>query len=134
MNNWNGIGRLTRDPELKFLPSGVAMCRFSIAIDRGMSKKKKDEAIQQGKQVADFINIVVWGKTAENCANYLKKGRLVAVQGRLQSGSYEAKDGSKRYTTDVVAQNVEFLEWGDKKENTGGNQDFHPVDNDSIPF
>ena len=137
INNCVLIGRLTRDPELRYIPnSGQAVSTFSMAIDKGLSKDKKQEMESQNKPTADFINIVVWGKTAENCANFLAKGRLVAVQGRLQSGSYEAKDGSKRYTTDVVASNVEFLEWGEKKENNNdtGTQDFHPIDNDSIPF
>lgn len=138
MNNVVLIGRLTRDPELRYIPSGgQAVSNFSLAIDKQLSKDKKQEMESRNQPTADFINIVVWGKAAENCANYLKKGRLVAVQGRLQSGSYEAKDGTKRYTTDVVASNVEFLEWGDKKGNTGnteGYQDFHPIENDDIPF
>lgn len=136
MNNVVLIGRLTRDPELRYIPnSGQAVCNFSLAIDKNLSKEKKQEMEAKGGQVADFINIVVWGTVAENCANYLAKGRLVGVQGRLQSGSYEAKDGTKRYTTDVVASNVEFLEWGDKKEsNDTGTQDFHPIDNEDIPF
>lgn len=138
MNSVNLIGRLCADPELRYIPnSGQAVSTFSMAIDKGLSKDKKQEMESQNKPTADFINIVVWGKSAENCANYLAKGRLVAVQGRLQSGSYDAKDGTKRYTTDVVAQNVEFLEWGDKKEDnndTGVHQDFHPIANDSIPF
>ena len=140
MNNVVLIGRLTRDPELRYIPNtGKAVSTFSMAIDKGLSKDKKQEMESQNKPTADFINIVVWGKVAENCANYLQKGRLVGVQGRLQSGSYE-KDGIKRYTTDVVAQNVEFLEWGDKQDNTNDLrdlqdlQDFHPVDNDDIPF
>ncbi len=133
------IGRLTRDPELRYIPgSGTAVTRFTLAIDKQLSKEKKAEFEAKGQATADFINIVVWGKTAENCANYLKKGRLVGVQGRLQSGSYDAKDGTKRYTTDVVAQNVEFLEWGDNKDKSSsesvasGFQDIN--DNDNIPF
>lgn len=132
------IGRLTRDPELRYIPnSGQAICNFSLAVDKGLSKDKKQEMESQNKPTADFINIVVWGKSAENCANYLAKGRLVAVQGRLQSGSYEAKDGTKRYTTDVIANNITMIDWGDKKEtnsDTGVHQDFHPVANDDIPF
>lgn len=139
INNFAGIGRLTRDPELRYLPNGgQAIATFTLAIDKNLSKDKKQEMESRNQPTADFINIVVWGKMGENCVNYLAKGRLVAVQGRLQSGQYEAKDGTKRYTTDVVAQNVEFLEWGDKKEgnnnNTGGHQDFHPVENTDIPF
>lgn len=141
MNNFTGIGRLCADPELRYIPnSGQAVCNFSLAIDKNLSKEKKQEMEAKNQPTADFINIVVWGTVAENCANYLAKGRLVGVQGRLQSGSYEAKDGTKRYTTDVVASNVEFLEWGDKNGNQGQNnqsddlQDFHPINNSNIPF
>ena len=142
MNNVVLIGRLTRDPELRYIPSGQAVCNFSLAVDKNLAKDKKQEMESRNQPTADFVNIVVWGKSAENCANYLVKGRLVGVQGRLQSGSYEAKDGTKRYTMDVVAQNVEFLEWGDKPQgNTQSQgsdnsdlQDFHPIDNDDIPF
>ena len=139
MNNVVLIGRLTRDPELRYIQSGQGICNFSMAIDKGLSKDKKQEMESQNKPTADFINIVVWGKTAENCANYLAKGRLVGVQGRLQSGKYENKEGQTVYTTDVVASNVEFLEWGDKKEGSNSSddnrfQDFNPVDNGDIPF
>ena len=143
MNNVVLIGRLTRDPELRYIPnSGQAVSTFSLAIDKNLSKEKKQEMESRNQPTADFVNIVVWGKVAENCANYLVKGRLVGVQGRIQSGSYE-KDGIKRYTTDVVASNVEFLEWGDSKPQGDSNsrgsdlsdlQDFHPIDNDDIPF
>lgn len=142
MNNVVLIGRLTRDPELRYIPnSGTAVSNFSLAIDKQISKQKKQEMESQGKHTADFINIVTFGPVAENCAKYLVKGRLVAVQGRLQSGSYE-KDGIKRYTTEVVANNVEFLEWGDSPQegSSGGDSDmsdlddFHPIDNDDIPF
>lgn len=137
MNNVVLIGRLTRDPELRYLQSGQSICNFNLAIDKGLSKDKKQEMESKGQPTADFINIVVWGRVAENCANFLAKGRLVGVQGRLQSGSYE-KDGIKRYTVDVVAQNVEFLEWGgsNNNENQGKStlSDFNEVDNDLIPF
>ena len=101
----------------------------------------------KNQPTADFIRIVVWGKQAENAANYLAKGRLVAVNGRIQTGSYDDKDGKRVYTFDVVANNVEFLEWGDsanKSENSNqfnqsessysGIEGFHPTDNDDIPF
>ena len=140
MNNVALIGRLTRDPELRYIPgSGTAVTKFSLAVDKNLSKEKKQEMESKNQHTADFINIVVWGKTAESCANYLVKGRLVAVQGRIQSGSYDDKDGKKVYTTDVVAQNVEFLEWGDKQNNSNtdsgysGVEGFHPTDSD-IPF
>jgi len=139
MNNVVLIGRLTRDPELKYTPSGVAVCNFTLAVDKGLNKQKKEEAESKGYPTADFINIVVFNKQAENCANYLAKGRLTAIQGRIQSRSYDAKDGTKRYVTEVVASNVEFLEWGNK-DNQQNDSDFdipvgfEPVDDDNIPF
>jgi len=137
------IGRLTRDPELRFLPgNGTPVSRFSLAIDKPLSRDKKQELEAKGQPTADFINIVVWGRQAENCANYLAKGRLTAVQGRLQSSSYEGRDGIKRYVTEVVAERVEFLEWGDNKgsdfsndsSDFSGIEGFHAVDDDDIPF
>lgn len=136
INNVVLIGRLTRDPDLKYIPSGSAVSKFGLAVDKNLSKEKKAEMESQGKYTADFINIVVWGKIAVNCANFLKKGRLVGIQGRIQSGSYE-KDGVRFYTTDVVANQVEFLEYGDKEESNsdyGNMNGFSPVDNDDIPF
>lgn len=141
MNSVVLIGRLTRDPDLRYLTTGMAVSRFSLAVDKDLSKEKKQEFESKGQPTADFINIVVWGKQAENCANYLVKGRLVAIQGRIQTGSYTAEDGSKRYTTDVVAERVQFLEWGDKQSNRQSNQQsdigidgFSPTDDDDIPF
>ncbi|MGF7059217.1 single-stranded DNA-binding protein [Brassicibacter mesophilus] len=148
MNSVVLIGRLTKDPELRFLPgNGTAVSTFSIAVDKDLSKDKKQEMESKGQPTADFINIVVWGRRAETCANYLVKGRLVAIQGRIQSRSYDAADGSRRYVTEVVADNVQFLEWGDNKQgNTnrefGSNESnnyidtdgFRPVDDDDIPF
>lgn len=99
MNNLILIGRLVRDPELKFIAgSGKAVANFSIVVDRPFSKEKQ----------ADFFNVVVWGKTAENCAEYLEKGRKVAVKGHLINEQYE-KDGQKKIFTKVIADNVEFL-------------------------
>lgn len=97
------VGRLTKDPELKYTPSGVAMARFTLAVNRTFSN-------QQGEREADFINCLVWRKQAENTANYLKKGSLAGVEGRIQTGSYEGQDGKRVYTTDVVADSVQFLE------------------------
>ena len=102
------IGRLTKDPELRYTASGIAVARFTLAVDRGFKN-------QQGEKQADFIPIQVWRSTAENCAKYLSKGRLVAVVGRIQTGHYE-KDRQRVYTTDVVADEVRFLEWGEKRE------------------
>lgn len=110
MNNWIGIGRLTRDPELRYLPgnNNSAVTNFTLAIDRNMSKERRQEAESKGQPTADFINITAWGKTAELVNNYLNKGSQVAVQGRIQTGRYE-KDGQMIYTTDVIAERVEFL-------------------------
>ena len=113
MNSVVLIGRLTRDPELRYTNGAnqMAIARFSIAIDR--PQRQGDE------KKTDFPRVVVFGKQAESCEKHLTKGRLVGVQGRLQTGSYQDKDGKTVYTTDVVADRVEFLEWGDRKESTG---------------
>lgn len=112
MNQVILIGRLTRDPELRFIPnSGTAVARFSIAVNR--------EFKREGQPDADFFNIVVWGKSAENCANYLKKGRLVAVNGSMRNNNYEDKNGVKHYAIEINANRVQFLEWGDNNNNNG---------------
>jgi len=96
------IGRLTKDPELRYTTTGKAVTGFTIAVDRTFKN-------QQGEREADFIPIVVWGPQAENCANYLSKGKLAAVDGRLQVRSYDGQDGQKRWVTEVIAENVRFL-------------------------
>jgi len=97
------IGRLTRDPELRYTSSGVAVASFSLAVDRAFSN-------QQGERETDFIDIVAWRKLAETVSGHLQKGRLVAVQGRLQIRSYETQDGQKRKAAEVVADDVRFLD------------------------
>lgn len=98
------IGRLTHDPELRYTQnSGIAITRFSLAVNRKFTN-------QNGEREADFINIVTWRGLAENCANYLRKGSLVAIEGRIQTGKYENNEGRTVYTTDVVADDVRFLE------------------------
>lgn len=154
MNNVVLIGRLVRDPDLRFIPStGRAVANFSLAVDKGLSREKKEEFKAQGKQTADFINIVVYGKPAENCANYLAKGRMCAINGRISTRSYTANNGERKYITEVVANNVEFIEWGEKRQPTSGgsggvssndnpfdnftddeNDIFQPVDDEEIPF
>lgn len=119
MNNVILIGRLTKDPELSFTPSQTALCKFTIAVDR-QSKEEK---------TADFIRIVVWGKQAENCDRYLFKGKQVAVNGRIQTGSYKDRDGKTVYTTDVIANNVEFL--GGKTEAEPKQE---PLDLSDMPY
>ena len=102
MNKVILVGNLTRDPELTETPSGIAVCRFAIAVSR-------DYANSEGERETDFFNITVWRGRAENCGKYLKKGNKVAVVGSLQNRSYDDKDGIKRYVTDIVASEVEFL-------------------------
>ena len=127
MNTVILIGRLVRDPELKYTPNGVAVCNFTLAVDRAFSKDKE----------ADFIPIVVWGKIAEACGNNLNKGRLVAVSGRLQIRTYE-KDGQKRYITEVVASEVKFLDHPKKNEKpadkASDGPDLGEIDLDDLPF
>lgn len=104
MNKVFLIGRLTRDVELRFTTSGKPNANFTLAVDRPFTNA-------EGEREADFIRIVVWGRLAENCANYIGKGRLVAVSGRLQNRSYEDKSGQRKYITEVVADEVQFLDW-----------------------
>lgn len=110
MNSVNLIGRLTTDPQLKFIPlSGMAVAKISLAVDREMSKDKKQEAQAQGKPTADFINVTVFGKAAENASNFLTKGSQCAVHGRINTSNYTKDDGTKVYQTDVIADRVEFI-------------------------
>jgi len=151
MNNVVLIGRLVRDPELKFIPSnGRAVANFTLAVDKELPKDIKADYESKGKPTADFIRIVVFGKQAENCANYLKKGIMTSVIGRISTGSYTTQSGEKRYTTEVVANRVEFIEWGGGSSGTNNkssqnNSDddfanfeeddiFEPTDDDDIPF
>ena len=124
MNSIILIGRLTKDPELRYTQAGKAVCSFTLAVDRPYSGDKKE---------ADFINTVVWNKVGENCAQYLSKGRKAAVQGRLQVRSYEDDNGKRHYVTEVVANSVEFLEFSNKQqsEDFGIDVDF---DEGDVPF
>jgi len=98
------IGRLTRDPELRYTPAGVAVTQFTLAVDRPFVNQQTHE------READFIPIVTWRQLAETCANYLRKGRLTAVEGRIQVRSYDNNEGRRVYVTEVIADNVRFLE------------------------
>lgn len=145
MNSVNLIGRLVREPELKYTQSGLAVLRFTVAVDRKLSKDKRDEAERNNQPTADFISCTAFGKTAEVIANYHSKGSQIGVEGRIQTGSYE-KEGRKIYTTDVLVNSITFV--GSKNNNSGGGnyqnsnnqQDdysddgFFPVNNDDIPF
>jgi len=107
------VGRLTKDPELRYTPNGIASCRFTVAVNRTFKG-------QNGEQEADFINCQAWRKHAENLANFMKKGSLIGLEGRIQTGNYEGQDGKRVFTTDVVADSIQFLE---PRNSTEGSQD-----------
>ena len=118
MNEVVLIGRLTRDPEIRYTNSQMAICTFTLAVDRPFSRNR-----QEGGQTADFIRITVFDRQAENCSRYLSKGSQAAVQGRIQTGSYVNKEGRTVYTTDVVANRVEFL--GSRGGTQGGQPQYN---------
>lgn len=157
MNKVFLIGRLTRDPELRYTGSNTAVASFTVAVNRTFTN-------QAGEREADFIPVVVWRKQAENVKNYLAQGSQVAIDGRIQTRNYDAEDGSKRYVTEVVADNVEFLsskgsgstggstqntsqptpyDFGEKPEPKGTNVESNPfadfgssieISDDELPF
>lgn len=129
MNKWIGCGRITKDIEIRYTQSGKAVAGFSLAINEGYGEKKRTE----------YVDCVAWEKLAENLAQYQSKGSLVLVMGRLQKRSYEAQDGSKRYVTEVVAQDIEFMgskPHGAAQEPSGANSFGSEVlpDDETIPF
>ena len=131
MNKVIMIGNLTRDPEAGETQSGVAYCRFSIAVNRRFSKDEE--------QIADFFNVTSWRGLAETCSKHLKKGKKFCVIGSIQTHQYEAQDGSKRTSYDIIADDVEFLSSstsktaGDKVDGAN-NGELKPVDTDDLPF
>lgn len=110
------VGRLTKDPDLRYTPSGAAVARFTLAVNRTFSNAA-------GEKETDFINCTVWRKQAENTANFLKKGSLAGIEGRIQTGSYEGQDGKRVYTTEVVADSVQFLEPKSSSQNRTSNSE-----------
>jgi len=121
------VGRVSSDIKLSYLPnSETAVANFSMAVDRKVGKGKEKQA--------DFVNIVVFGKSGEYVSQYSTKGKLIAIQGRLQIRPYEAKDGSKRSVTEVVADDVQILEWATDKKKDSGYRDMEPVHDGEIPF
>lgn len=112
------IGRLTKDPELRYTNSGKSVCSFTLAVESGFGDNKR----------TDFINIVVWSKQGETCSEYLAKGKLAAVEGRLQIRNYDDRDGNKRYVTEVVADNVRFLSPKNEPNAFGGGFGDAPAD------
>ncbi|MDD6223612.1 MAG: single-stranded DNA-binding protein [bacterium] len=121
MNKVFLIGRLTRDPELRYTSSNIASATFSLAVNRNFTN-------QNGEREADFINIVVWRKQAENVKNYLTKGSQVAIDGRIQTRSYDGQDGQKRYVTEVVADNVQFLDSKSSASSSQSSENPSPYD------
>lgn len=113
-------GRLTRDIELRYTRSSTPTASFSLAVDRGLTKEKKEEAQRNNYPTADFPRIVIFGKQAENAARYLAKGSMCLVEGRIQTGSYQDKDGKTIYTTDVLADRVEFLDSQNNAQDNAG--------------
>ncbi|MFU8792692.1 MAG: single-stranded DNA-binding protein [Acholeplasmataceae bacterium] len=103
------VGRITKDPEVKYTQTNIAVCRFTLAVNRTFTDA-------QGERQADFITCVAWRKTAEVMNTYVKKGALLGIEGRIQTGQYDAEDGTTRYTTEVVCDSVQFLE--SRSENT----------------
>ena len=145
MNSVILTGRLTKDPELRYTAgTGNARCSFNLAVDRGLSKQKKQEAESKGQPTADFFGIIAWGKTAEVIGNYVKKGNKILIEGTLRNSSYE-KDGKRIFKTTVETKRVEFLEkaagngnnynssnnnYGQRNQNQGYDQYY----DDDIPF
>ena len=126
MNNCIITGRLVRDPEARTTQGGISQSTFTVAVDRRF--KNKD-----GKREADFLTVVAWRQTADFCNKYLTKGRMVAVEGSIQTRSYDAQDGSKRYVTEIIADSVEAI--GDSKPKPEAKpEEFTEVDNEPLPW
>lgn len=138
MNKVYLIGNLTRDPEISTTTSGISICRMSIAVGRRFANA-------EGGRDTDFFNITAWRGTAENCAKFLKKGNKIAVSGSIQTRNYEKADGTKGFSIDIVADEVEFLTSrndgtegaNDGAMGVGGSNpvsDLQPIDDDNLPF
>jgi single-strand DNA-binding protein len=127
MNKVFLIGNLTRDPESNTTASGIQMCRFSIAVNRRFKNS-------EGEVETDFFNITSWRNNAEYCGKYLRKGIKVAVIGSLQNRSYDAEDGSKRYVTDVIAEEVEILTPKGSTSDASDDGTLKPIEDDGLPF
>lgn len=145
MNKCIFVGNLTRDPEMQTTASGISLCRFTIAVNRNYGSAT-------GEREADFINIIAWRGLADNCGKYLAKGSKVCVVGQLQNRSYEDKDGNRRYITEIIADDVEFIgsrQSGDNGSGGGGNapreslgrtaqkkpvETLEPIETDDLPF
>lgn len=138
MNNWNGIGRLTKDIELKYAAgNGKAIAKFTLAVNR-------DYKNANGEYEADFINCLAFDKRAEVLSQYVKKGQLVGIRGRIQTGTYDAQDGTKRYTTEILVEGFDLIGGNQGNNNSNNNnnsgsndstwEDAEPVDSGDMPF
>ena len=136
MNKVILIGRLTKDPELTTTGSGISVCRFALAVDRKFTNA-------DGEKEVDFLNIVTWRGLADNCNKYLRKGNKCGVVGSIQTRSYDANDGTKKYLTEIIAEEIEFLSPKTESENKPQTEsqkrqevmkDFTPIDDSQLPF
>lgn len=130
MNNVILTGRIAKDLEIRYTQNGKAYCRLTLAVDRGMSKEKKQEAEAKGQPTADFISCVAWNKLAETINKYSGKGRKILVEGSIQTGSYTAEDGSKKHTTDILVNRAEILEFA----NNNTTEDTQPFGQFDLPY
>ena len=126
MNKVILVGNLTRDPELSTTSNGISYCKFSLAVQRRFSK--------EGEKETDFFNITAWRGQAENCHKYLKKGSKAGIVGSLQTRTYEDKDGAKKYVTDIIADEVEFLSSKTEQKETKKKVDLTPIIDEDLPF
>lgn len=122
MNRVVLVGRLTKDPDLRYTPNGVAVANFTVACNRPFSN-------QQGNREADFINCVVWRRAAENLANYMKKGSMIGVDGRIQTRNFENQEGRRVFVTEVLAENIQFLESKGSSQGDRGSSGFRANQN-----
>ena len=136
MNKVILIGRLTKDPELTTTGSGISVCRFALAVERKFTNS-------DGEKEVDFLNIVAWRGLADNCNKYLRKGNKCGVVGSIQTRSYDAADGTKKYLTEIIAEEIEFLSSKTENENKPQTEsqkrqevmkDFTPIDDSQLPF
>ena len=140
MNLVTLYGRLARDPDLKYSQGGTASAFMIVAVDRGMSREKRQQAEASGQPTADFISVKAFGKTAELIANHFKKGDRIALEGRISTGSFE-RNGERIYTTDIVANRVHFIESAKDRGDNGGEfgpkddkAGYYEVDSNNVPF
>lgn len=139
MNHIILSGRLTKDVEERITPSGIRQASFTLAVDKQLSRDKKAELQQQGKPTADFPRIITWGKVAEIASNNLSKGRKVLIEGVLTTGQYKDNNGATHYTTDVIANKIEFMDSRQEQRQEAPSEygsDFSggTLDDDEVPF